>query len=151
MPDPGLTRAIRYLKSVATGLLEVGVAFGAVMVERGSTDALAMVSCLVATAPPDEMSLDEFVKSSPPPDAVEGTFSVTTVDNRASETVRFECLRRAVLEIPSPDAVSFAVEYLTRLPGSNRMLVTTFSTPNAAEPDRYRALFDSIASSIEVM
>jgi hypothetical protein len=148
---PSLAPALRLLESAATAFQIQGTILSAVLAERGSTGALATFACYAVGLPalPAEIDLAGRVRAAPPRDAVEGTF-VVDEDERAGGMLRARCLRRAVLEVPSPDRVSLAVEYFVPVPGDGGMLVAAFATPNAAREDEYLDLFSRIASTIEI-
>ncbi len=145
-----LASPARYIQRTARVFRESGVLYGAFMLERGSRESIATVSALIVVGPPDESgNLETLVSENPPADAVEGSFRVDTFQLATNESIRAECLRRSVLELPSSAAVSFAVQYFIRVPERADLLVVSFATPNAALADKYRHLFDSIARSIE--
>lgn len=124
----------------------------AVLVERGGQEALATLACFhvgLPAHPGGGIDLVDHVRAAPPPDAVEGTFTVDT-DERAGGRVRSRCLRTTVLEAPSGRSASLFVEYFVPVPGENGMLIAAFSTPNAAREGEYLDLFSRIAASIEI-
>lgn len=142
--------AVDYLNRAASIFAEANVLKSAFLLERGSEEALATMATFVVGLPGAEGQHEflKIVRENPPRDAVKGSVQVHWDDEH--EQVRVSCQRHSVLEVAAPDAVSYAVEYFRRIPGSANMLVTAFATPNAAESEKYDELFDSIAGAIEL-
>ena len=147
--SPSLKRSFDYLKIAAQAMQFSPTIFSAILVVPPRTDAVAtMASYLIGGCPGRGEALRELVASNPPNDAVEGTFSAEVVNGSNGTSVRAECLRRAVLQVPSNAGVSLSVEYFLPLEDTGDMVVTQFTTPQVQDADVYRPVFDSIAESI---
>lgn len=146
---PELKGALSLLDRAAEVFAAEGVIVSAVLLQRGSPDALATMACFNVGMPelPGSIDLAAHVRSNPPHDAVEDTFEVDE-DEAAGGKLRARCLRHVVLEVPSRDTVSLAVEYF--VPARDAMLVASFTTPHVAKEAEYLTLFSSIAASIAV-
>ncbi len=139
------------LMDASAGVFETqGPLLSAFLLERGSVEALATMACYLLAMPalPTSVDFAEQVRGAPPADAVDGTFEVGT-DERVG-ALRSRCLRRSVLEVPTKDDVSLAVEYFLPVPGGEAVVVAGFSTPHVKQDEKYCDLFSTIASSIVI-
>ncbi len=149
---PELATALELLERAATVFETERVLVAAFLLERGSTEAIATFACFHVGMPalPAVVDFAEHVRSNPPSDALDLTYQVDE-DEKAGGRLRARSLRKTVLEIPSRDSVSLAVEYFIPVPDGDGYVVASFSTPNVAKEDEYLALFSSIAASLEFL
>jgi hypothetical protein len=148
LPDD-IASAVKYLELAAALLNDMNVVYAGILARPETHETAATMASYVVPLPrlDDAEALVKSVRANPPKDAVEGTVKVRS--DKKTGRVRLTCQRRSVLEVPSQDSVSFAVEYFVPIPDSSNMLVTGFSTPNTRDADEYAKLFESIVAAFE--